>query len=348
MPITAILGLVFLGLAIVTTYLMFQFWGYPYDVENRKSSCPQWKMNIHRAFGYAYVVVYVVMLTHMLPRLVSYQVEFPPRTVAHICLGLAIGVLLIVKISILRWFRHFEEWMPYLGVSLLLCTVLLSGLSLPSAISEQSRANELAFTAGTRDRLLTLLSADGLPVTGEEAGVLATEEMLHAGREVLLNKCTHCHDLRTVIARPRTPEDWFRTVSRMAAKPSIGQTIELDEQKRVATYLTAITPDIQESALLGARDRKEREQAKATLTERLENPEPVPGFDAQEAQRTFAATCSQCHPSTDVESVVLEDAADLNRLLTRMVGNGLTIEQDTLTQIREYLLRTYVNAERGE
>src|SRR5690606_23081843 len=106
--LTARLGIVFLGLALLATYLMFQYWGYPYDKEKRKSECPQWKMNIHRGVGYAYVALYVLMMAQMLPRMWTYQVEFPARTVAHIMLGITIGVLLLIKISILRWFRHFE------------------------------------------------------------------------------------------------------------------------------------------------------------------------------------------------------------------------------------------------
>jgi hypothetical protein len=143
MPISvsAVLGVVFLALAFVSTFMMFKFWGYPYDKERRKSECPQWKMNIHRGVGYAYGIIYLVMMAQMVPRLWEYQVEFPARTVAHIMLGFTIGVILILKISILRWFRHFEEWMPVLGVALLTCTVLLSGLSLPFVFREQVLAS---------------------------------------------------------------------------------------------------------------------------------------------------------------------------------------------------------------
>lgn len=68
-------------------------------------------MWLHRGLGYAFVVLYVVMW-RMVPRLWTYQVELPARSVAHLLLGFTIGFLLLVKISILRFFRHFEEWMP--------------------------------------------------------------------------------------------------------------------------------------------------------------------------------------------------------------------------------------------
>jgi hypothetical protein len=250
MPIsvTATLGVLFLALSFVSTYLMFRFWGYPYDKERRKSECPQWKMNVHRAVGYAYAGVYVVMMTQMVPRLWEYQVEFPARTVAHIMLGFTIGVLLLVKISILRWFRHFEEWMPFLGAGLLLCTVLLSGLSLPFVVREQAvAASEATYSPENRRRVRQLLTTAGLPA-GADLDRLSSGRELRRGRRVLLEQCTFCHDLRTAISRPRTPEDWVRTVERMAEKPTLGPRIGPEESQAAAAYLIAITPELQRSA----------------------------------------------------------------------------------------------------
>ena len=47
---------------------------------------------------------------------------------------------------------------------------------------------------------------------------LATDEGLLEGRDVLRSKCVQCHDLRTILARPRTPENWRQTVRRMAQR----------------------------------------------------------------------------------------------------------------------------------
>jgi mono/diheme cytochrome c family protein len=269
MPIsvTATLGVVFLVLSFVSTYLMFRFWGYPYDKERRRSACPQWKMNIHRGVGYAYAIVYVVMMTQMVPRLWEYQVEFPARTVAHIMLGFTIGVLLIIKISILRWFRHFEEWMPVLGVALLTCTVLLSGLSLPFVVREQAIASaDETFSAENRKRVRELVATAGFP-DGTDLDKLAGERELRHGRRVLLEECTFCHDLRTAISRPRTPDDWVRTVERMVEKPTIGRRIRPDESHAVAAYLIAITPELQRSAKSKRASDIDREEALQAASE---------------------------------------------------------------------------------
>ena len=269
MPIsvTATLGVLFLVLAFVSTYLMFRFWGYPYDKERRKSECPQWKMNIHRAVGYSYAGVYVVMMTQMVPRLWEYQVEFPARTVAHIMLGFTIGVLLLLKISILRWFRHFEEWMPAIGVGLLTCTVLLSGLSLPFVVREQAIASaEETFSPENRARVRQLLAEAGFP-EGTDLDRLSGARELRHGRRVLLEECTFCHDLRTAISRPRTPGDWVRTVQRMAEKPTLGPRIGPEEAHAAAAYLVAITPELQRSAKSKRAEDMEKEESLQAATD---------------------------------------------------------------------------------
>jgi cytochrome c5 len=248
---SALLGVAFLGLAVAATFTMFQFWGYEYDEVNKKSSCPQWKMNIHRGIGFAYVLVYILMMIEMVPRLWEYQVEFPVRTVVHILLGATIGIILIIKISILRFFRHFEEWMPVLGVSLLVCTVLLGVMSMPAFFRERALAEGAVgggvYSIENRDRVAGLLPNAGFP-EGVDLKALSTQPVLEKGRRVLLDKCVACHDLKTVIARPRTPEDWVRTNKRMALKPSLGVTISEHEGHQAAAYLIAITPNLQRSA----------------------------------------------------------------------------------------------------
>ncbi len=356
--ISALLGLLFLLLAVISTYLMFQFWGYPYDKERRKSECPQWKMNVHRAFGYSYVLVYIVMMSSMVPRLWTYQIEFPARTVAHICLGITIGVILLVKISILRWFRHLEEWMPVLGVSLLLCTFLLTGLSLPFVFKEHWLATDRAFTPETRERLIRLLPSTNLVEGADDIDALVSESSLRRGRSVLLNKCTHCHDLKTAISRPRTPDDWFRTVVRMAAKPALGQTLAELDQQQVTAYLVAITPELQESAKALRKATEARRQTHEALADAKqpgaemgreegdagtepEPPAPRPGA----AELAFQSSCSLCHDLSEVDDVPPGSKEDVDELLARMVDNGLEAEVDDLDLIKAYLIRTYVEEE---
>ena len=126
--LSAFLGILFLVLGGSAVFLMFRLWGYPFDHERHQSSAPPSLINLHRFIGLAYVVLYVFMMWQMVPRLFQYQVEFPARTVAHLMLGVSIGFLLILKIFIIRCARHLSSMLPYLGVGIFWCTVLLTSL----------------------------------------------------------------------------------------------------------------------------------------------------------------------------------------------------------------------------
>ena len=70
------------------------------------------------------------------------------------------------------------------------------------------------------ERVRTLLPVAGLD-DEERLAFLASDEGLLEGRAVLRSKCVQCHDLRTILVRPRTPETWRRTVQRMAARSTV-------------------------------------------------------------------------------------------------------------------------------
>ena len=344
----AILGVLFLVLSIVTTALMYQFWGYPFDKVKRRSSCPQWKMNIHRACGYAYVIVYVVLMIQMVPRLWTYQVEFPPRTVAHIMLGTTIGVILMIKISIMRFWRHFEEWMPVLGTLLMLCTFLLTGLSLPFAFQERALAARApggsAFSEASQERVAKLLPLAGLP-GGVDLAPLSDEDALRHGREVLLGKCVTCHDLKTVIAKPRTPSNWYRTAMRMADKPTLGALLEPEDVLHVTAFLVAITPDLKQSVA----ERREVEERQEVLREAVGTElagAAVAGsstYELEDARLTFERVCSQCHAADDVEFEPPASADEATSLIERMIDNDLEATPEELAEIHWYLVETFVD-----
>ena len=341
---TTILGVAFLGLAIAATYLMFKLWGYPFDKEKGKSEAPKWQMNLHRAIGYAYVIIYVIMMVKMVPRLWQYQIEFPPRTVAHIMLGLTIGIILVIKISILRWYRHFEEWMPTLGVSLLICTVLLCALSIPNVLKERALATSgpggSAFSVENRTRVARLLGTIEIG-EGETAKSLASEKWLVAGREVLLDECVFCHDLRTAIARPRSPADWQRLVARMQNKPSLGPVIDDREALAVTAYLVAITPELQRSA----KDKRAVSLTKTKTEQMLKDAnkdDGAPSVDLAAAKEIFEEECSLCHDLSDATDSPPTTIAELDGIIARMIENGMEVDEPVLKQIREYMRLTFL------
>ena len=373
---STIFGLIFLALGNASVFLMYKLWGYPFDHETRTSAAPKSLMFVHRAIGYTYLILYIFMMWHMVPRLWNYQVELPPRTVAHLMLGITIGVLLLVKVAILRFFRHFEEAMPYIGTALLICTYLLIGLSVPFTLRESVRqVSSNIFSDASLQRTHTRLQMAGLPPDAP-LDKLATRRKLREGQDVLLKKCVQCHDLRTILARPRTPPDWVRTVDRMAIKPMIGEPISLEDQWTVSAYLIAITPELQVSAKEQRRQRMQASQAQnalAVLTnpdevadevivdpeEGITNPDEVivnldeveeiaeipaeDTYDPEAARELFEITCSLCHDLSDVDNVPPTSEEETTELIARMIDNGLFLEEEDIKIIARYLNETYVN-----
>jgi len=309
-------------------------------------------MLLHRFIGYAYAILYIFMMWHMVPRLWNYQVELPPRTVAHLMLGITIGVLILVKIAILRFFRHFEESMPYIGTCLLICTYLLIGLSVPFTFREAAlRTQTAAFSDEGIVRTRKLLENAGLP---PEAPLdqLASKRKLREGQHVLQRKCVVCHDLRTILVKPRTPTDWVRLVNRMAIKPMIGEPIHQEEEWTVSAYLIAITPDIQVSVREQRQEQMRSDEAKeaaqiatvAMEAEAATDTAPVT-YNEAEVKALFEDKCSQCHPVTDVEDYPPRSEEETTELITRMIEIGLYLEEEEIELIARYINENYLESE---
>jgi mono/diheme cytochrome c family protein len=344
----AVLGLVFIALAVASTLLMYNLWGYPYDEERHISAAPRSLMLLHRALGYAYGAIYVFFMWQMLPRLWAYQVEFPPRTVAHFLLGMAIGVILLAKIAIVRFFKHLEgKMVPFLGTGLLICTVLLIGLSAPFAFREAYLARHMVFTAENLERLGQQLPVAGLPADAP-LSELASERGLQQGRSLLQKKCVQCHDLRPVLARPQPPEVWVQTVQRMADRSEVTNPISNRDQWFIAAYLIAVSPDLQQSARkLRAQEetRQEAQKARQALAERLAG-QPARALDPAAANALFKRKCSACHGLSNVADNPPNSELETRDLVKRMVNNGMLATEDELAALVNYLTTTYVKGPR--
>lgn len=341
----SLLCFVFLGLAIAATILMYYLWGFPFDEEKFISAAPRSLMRLHRVLGWLYVVIYLFLMWHMVPRIWTYQVELPARTVAHLIMGLTIGSLLLVKIVIVRFFKHLEgKMVPFLGTSLLVCTVVLTGLSAPFALRELYLSHSAAYTPANLERVGNLLPLAGFPAE-TPLKQLATVHGLQQGRTLLHERCVDCHDLRLVLARPQTPESWLQTVQRMADRSEITNPITEREQWHITAYLIAVSPDLQKTLLkrrsedLAVAQSKRAGQAvigEAAL------PEPAKGYDLDECKKLFTKKCASCHELADVEKAPPRTERDARNLLARMVENGMKGNEQDLAKLTWYLKVTYI------
>ena len=267
----SILGTILFTLSVVLTFLMFYVWKFPYDHEKLHSFAPPASVITHRLLGYLYVVIYLYIMWSMVPRLWSYQIELPARTVVHLTLGILIGALLFIKIAIVRYFKHMEARLaPILGSGLFICTFLLIVLVLPFSLRElyldSTALGDKSMIESRIKRVRELLPTTGL-TDGKLLDELSSKKGLIIGRRVLTAKCVQCHDLRTVLARPRTPKAWQQTVLRMASRSTILNPITEDDQWFVTAYLIAVSPTLQETL----KQRRRMEQKTIKSQENMES-----------------------------------------------------------------------------
>jgi rubredoxin/mono/diheme cytochrome c family protein len=297
---------------------------------------------VHRVFGYVFLAIYIVLMLQMVPRLWSYQIEFPARTVVHLSLGMAIGVVLILKIAVVRFFRRLEQSLvPSLGTFLLVGSVVLIGISVPSAFREAWATGRL-FSQETRERVGELLVQTGLDEA--ECNRLTTPSSLRAGQRILRQECIDCHDLRTVLAKPRTPNNWRQTVRRMADRTTMLNPLEESEQLQVTAYLVALSPDLRKSAQQLRQERDRRDQSRqAAAAVATDQAEPT-AYDPSAARQLFEDKCSQCHEATLVETTPPGSENEAQKLVAWMVDEGLEATEQELAQIVRFLTETYAKA----
>lgn len=296
----------------------------------------------HRVFGYVFLAIYVVLMLQMIPRLWTYQIEFPARTVVHISLGMAIGAALILKIAVVRFFRRLEQTLvPSLGTSVLIGSVVLIGISVPSAFREALATGTL-FSEENRDQVRNLLAQIGSnELSDDECARLTSTDSLRAGQRILRQECIDCHDLRTVLAKPRTPENWRQTVRRMADRTTALNPLEEDEQWQVTAYLIAMWPQLQKSTRQLRDEQEDRDQSRKAAAALASEDAEAATYDPAAAKQLFESKCSECHDSTLVSDSPPKSEDKARELVASMVEEGLEATQDEFAQIVRYLTETY-------
>ena len=99
---------------------------------------------------------------------------------------------------------------------------------------------------------------------------IASRGSLFEGRQLMRTKCVQCHDLRTILARPRTPKNWRDTVERMANRSTVVTSFSEEEKWQITSYLIAITPTLQNSIM----ERKKQQSASADSCLLYTSPSP--------------------------------------------------------------------------
>lgn len=369
------LGILFLVLGIAAVVLQAWLWNPIYwDEVEKKTHAPKAGLLVHRWVGIAFTIIYVVLMWEMIPRLWEYQVELPARTVMHAVAAIVLGVLLFTKLIILRFFRHFEESMPALGFGILICTIVLATLSIPFALRAQGVGVE-AFDDSNVERVRKLMAKLELRETAPSVDTLTSEDGFRRGRQVLVGPCVRCHDMRTVLAKPRSAKGWYKVVDRMLEKPSVfGEPLDAADVPYVTAYLVAITPEIQESRQLEAEAERKRGELVANvlaeLTGSAPEPEPEPepemgsemgseggdaaapepepepakpaAVDTSKGPELLEKYCTDCHELDEVTDYGGGDLATWTKVMRDMiVEEEAECPEDAAAIITQYLVETY-------
>ena len=259
------LSIAVVALALATMFAMFRLWNFPFDHAAQTSTAPRWMFGLYRTLGILFIALFAVWIYTLVPAIWRYQSEFPARITAQIVVGIAVTFLILVIVAISAAFEHFENWLPYLVTLSVLGTLVLFGLSIPFSRSQRAFdgiglvGDE--FSMANQERVKTLLPTSGVPPqkVADADDDLSSLDLIADGRDVVLDKCTKCHDLKTILDKPRSPQAWWRVVRRMAQKPALFAPMTNEEQKAVTAYLIAISPSLRQAPRIdGARRGRRR------------------------------------------------------------------------------------------
>lgn len=210
MQATIGLGLVMAAIAVVNASLMAWLWRFPMKPDpagrdpNGVSTAPRWGTNLHRGLGYLFVATYAVLLFEMLPRAWEFRAA-TTVSVVHGVLGIAVGVLLVVKIAIIRRFRRLGNRLPWIGGALAGTTLIVTALGIvPAWMVLRPRA----------------------PLPRE----------LALGRDVVSGKCTQCHGASMIAGEREEARKWDRITREMQrfSREMRGKEPITDEERALA------------------------------------------------------------------------------------------------------------------
>jgi ferredoxin-NADP reductase len=87
-------------------------------------------IRVHRLGGYAFILVFCVFFFFMALRIKGVPDELPPRLTFHIILALLLIPILLVKVLIARYYRHYSSALLFLGVTIFALSFALVSMNL--------------------------------------------------------------------------------------------------------------------------------------------------------------------------------------------------------------------------
>jgi len=211
--VSTILSGIFLVVGATAVYFMMAKMG------RKEAAHPERYTRLHRWFGWIFVVLFLVLFISMLERIESYYEESSPRITFHVVLSVALFLLILVKVSIPRFFKMLGKHLFLLGIGVYLT----------------------AFT------LVTITAGYYIIWKYEDEPYISHAEIpehikdINLGKELFIVKCSTCHLLESIM-QPRSLESWEKIINEMVkiAEPRIS----IAEANQILHYLNAThTPE---------------------------------------------------------------------------------------------------------
>jgi len=213
-PLTStILSGIFLLIGAAAVYFMMTKMG------RKEIPHPDRYTRLHKWSGWVFVVLFLVLFVFMLERIENYYEEASPRITFHVVLSVALFLLILIKVSIPRYFKMLGKHLFFLGTAVYLTAFTLvtitAGYYIIWNYEQEPYISHADFPEHLKD--------------------------VDLGKELFILRCSTCHLLKNIM-KPRSREAWEKVVNEMVkiAEPRI----TADEANQILHYLYAVlTPE---------------------------------------------------------------------------------------------------------
>lgn len=212
--VTILFALGLLSVGLMTVVLSFEVLGRTENWTKKKNL-----LIFHKVFGYLFVLIFLMLFAGMLQRFS--QSSFSVKADIHVALAMGAGMLLLVKILIVRRYKKLSSHLFMLGSTLYLLSFIMVLIVVGPVFSSKNVFAPVA---------------DGSPPsTGME---LTLENLKISEPETrFVRLCGQCHELdRTFYSfqKYKTEAQWEEVIERMRSKTN---TISENDVKALAGYL---------------------------------------------------------------------------------------------------------------
>jgi len=203
--IKSIVSVIALVFACISAYTMFYVLG-----SSKKGININIVKSVHKISGFLFFVLTIIISFFCIRILANYNGELPPMSSLHTVSAIALIVVLIVKLSIVHFYKGLIRFAPHLGITILTLAFLTVGTSVGYRYIKGSSANY------SEKQYSENLPASQKADTSRYAGNIAE------GKDLFKAKCMGCHSSTS------NEDSWgpaLKGLYKMESLPSSGKIV---------------------------------------------------------------------------------------------------------------------------